>query len=230
MPNGVRIAHAVVQHKKHHAQGVGDAAGQQPAQTRQGHALQHGHRGHHHQPAHGQIQARGRPRVGKAVKGLERHTGKRQSPDHAKQGPAPGSGQCAQSKRRVAARNKQINRAVVQLEQDALGPPRRQRVVERGSEVEQHHGGAKHGHAHDGRGVAVACGSNQKRHRGHGRQERHAVAHRIGDFFTQSLLAFSHGAIVRVRRGRRLTHLTGDKARACGSAILQAPLPRRNAP
>ena len=87
---------------------------------------------------------------------------------------------------------------MVQPHEDALGAARRQRVVQGGCKVEQHHGDAKHHRAHHGSGVAVVGGYNQERNRGQRRQQGRAVAHSVGNFFTHGLVAVSHDPIVRL--------------------------------
>jgi len=206
VPDGVGVAHTVVQHKKHHAQRVGHAPSQQPSQPFQGDALEQGHGGYQHQPTHGQVQAGGPPGVRQAVKGLERYAGSGQRPHHAKQRPAPEPVERDQRKRRVAAGNKQVNRAVVELHEHALGATGGQGVVQGRRQVQKHHGDAKHHRTHHCQRVAMTGRRHQKWQCGQRSQERHRMAYCVGNFFTQGLVAFGQVAMVRRAYVAAVTH------------------------
>ena len=134
-----------------------------------------------------------------AADGLQQRAGHGHAPYDPEQRPAPGAAQHAERKRRVGPGDQQVDRRVIEDLENALRPAGRQRVEQRGGEIQQHHRRREHARAHECRRVALpARAEDQKRKRDQRRQQAQAVADAVGDLLAQGLRAFKR----RVRSHR----------------------------
>ncbi len=173
-----------------------------------------------------------------AIERLERHADDGETPDDAEQGPAPRTAQRAEHERRVGARDQQEDRPVVELAQQRLRAPVRDRVVHRGRAVEQHHRYGEDGGADDvHRPAGLQRGHDENRRRGDRRNEPEPVAQAVRDLLAPRLRSFRHGRTtpsgiaragrVAARRGNFDGSLPPPKQRACLILITGGGCPRR---
>src|SRR3546814_495808 len=106
---------------KNDADGINDAAQNQPAKTSPTQCVDEWSGRNHCQPAHGNIdqQRQYAPTFGQPD--FLSNAKQCQPPDYAKQSPTPGAAQADQAKWSIAARYQQINGAMIELAPDALG-------------------------------------------------------------------------------------------------------------
>ena len=136
VPDAVPVAEALVEGKEHDAHRVEDAARCQPDEAGSAEVFQQRVDRHQHDPAHHRIDhQRHHPRLRARLDFLQ-HADGRQRPDDAEQRPAPRPAQRDQAEGCVAAGDQQVDRQVVELAQDALGPPANA-VVDGRNAVEQ---------------------------------------------------------------------------------------------
>ncbi|KKK08061.1 hypothetical protein O162_34880 [Pseudomonas putida SJ3] len=142
------VAQAAVEREEDDAHGVEHPAGGQPGKAGAAQRLQQRFHCHQHDPAHHGINDdRQDPRLGTRLDLLQ-HTDHRQPPDHAEQAPAPGAAQADQAEWRVTASDQQVDRKVIELAHDYLGPPAGA-VVQGGNAVQQQQGAAVDGETDD---------------------------------------------------------------------------------
>ena len=161
MPDAVGPRIPVVEDEEHHARGIEDAAGQQPAKARGRQGGDDRVQGEQAQPAHHQVDDDRYHSCPLARQGVEDDADCRQSPDRAEHPPAPGALKRDEGEGGVCPRDEQVDGLVVEHLKDRLGRAA-QAVIEGGDEVEQEQGEAVDAEADDLAGISAVRGEGDE--------------------------------------------------------------------
>lgn len=175
---------------KNHADRVREPPGKQPEQAVERQVLVEGADHQHNHPAHAQIEDEGNFGMPQSGNQLGDDSQNGEAPDQAEDSPSQSAPQDPEGEGHVGTGDQKKNPDVVEDVEDSLRAVFGQRVIHRGTQVEENHGCSKNGNTHGGCSIAfVRCGHNQDRSGGQCRDEGQAVADAVGDFFTQRLLS-----------------------------------------
>ena len=182
--------------KEDHAQGIGDAAGDQQDEPRLGELLDQHRRGEHDQPAHQQIDAHAQGAEAFRPAQLEEDAAQRERPDDGEQRPAGRAAKIDQQEGRIGAGDQQIDGAVIQQLEGIFQAWVTDTVIERRGRIQHHQGQAVEADADDLPGVDFGSEA------GHHDQHDHAdEAHEGADAVAGAVQPFLQPGIESRRCG-----------------------------
>ena len=190
MENEVQVAD-VLGDVEERSDGVADAARQKEPERGRGQHLIEVDDVEDDRPAEDHVDERGEPfglLLAQEALGDDAHDG--DGPHGDAERDAPAVGERDERERRVAAGDEQVDAAVVEHAEHALGFLGRDRVVERREEVLDQKADAHEQRRGEPHAAAVADGAHDEQHeRGDGEQRPHAVAHRVRDLLADRVPA-----------------------------------------
>ncbi len=135
-------------------------------------------------PAHGEVYDGGQDLEVINEPELEDDSRHRERPNNREKRPAPAAAKSHKCERSVCASDEQINRAMVEDLQSALGARRRQSVVERGSGVNANESAPVDSATDDLQGAAAQNGEHQQHDEtGDAEKQADSVRNAVGQFF-----------------------------------------------
>src|SRR5579859_4574163 len=140
-------------------------------------------RGDDAKPTHGKIRRNGNYREAVSEPKFEQNANHGHAPDDGKKRPTPTAAQIDEEKRRVRAGDEQVNCAVVENHEGALGTRRGGAVIESGGRIEAHERRAKNSAAEDlPHATAHNCENQKNDEADDAADQAEAVRERVGKF------------------------------------------------